>query len=78
MYICKDCKHVFETPKKYSEEGGSFINHYEGCPICAGAFEEAVECPVCNEYFLNDDMVYHQWDIGEIEDKICEGCRNDE
>lgn len=48
MYYCKECDYVFEEPKKYSEdrtpegafEGGSFIEYFEGCPICGGGFVE--------------------------------------
>ena len=48
MYYCKECDYVFEEPKKYTEdrtpggafEGGSFIEYFEGCPICGGAFVE--------------------------------------
>ena len=48
MYKCLDCGCIFEEPKKYSEdrtpggvfEGGSFIEYWQGCPDCAGAYEE--------------------------------------
>ena len=48
MYYCKECDYVFEEPKKYAEdrtpggafEGGSFIEYFEGCPICGGGFVE--------------------------------------
>lgn len=67
MYICCDCGHVFEEPKHYSEdrtpggafEGGSFIEHYDGCPLCAGAFEEAVECDGCGEYVSERVIEYN-------------------
>ena len=64
MYKCLDCGHVFEEPKQYSEdrtpggafEGGSFIEHYTGCPLCSGAFEEAKQCEICGEYFTDDEL----------------------
>lgn len=48
MYYCKECDYVFEEPKKYAEdrtpggafEGDSFIEYFEGCPICSGGFVE--------------------------------------
>lgn len=48
MYVCEDCKIIFEEPKEYEEdctpyegnEGGSFIKRYTGCPICSGGYEE--------------------------------------
>lgn len=58
MFKCYDCGYVFEEPKHYSEdrtpggsfEGGSFIEHFTGCPQCAGAYDEAVECDGCGEW----------------------------
>ena len=82
MLICSDCGLVFEEPKQYSEdytpggafEGGSFIQRYEGCPSCAGAFEEARECECCGEYFpeemLEDTEGYVNGGCGYC----CEGC----
>lgn len=40
--------------------------------------EEKVICPVCGEENDVDDMVYHVWDIGEVEEMICPSCREDE
>ena len=48
MYKCQECGCVFDEPEKFAEdctpggafEGGSFINYWEGCPNCAGDFEE--------------------------------------
>lgn len=40
--------------------------------------EDLTECPVCGEVNERDEMVYHKWDVGEIEELICESCRNDE
>lgn len=62
MYICKDCGLIFSEPKHYSEdrtpggvcEGGSFIEHYEGCPACAGAFDDAQMCQRCSEWCDNN------------------------
>lgn len=62
MYICSDCGLIFSEPKHYSEdrtpggafEGGSFIEHYTGCPACSGAYEEAYECQRCGEYCKNN------------------------
>lgn len=41
-------------------------------------FDELQVCPVCGEINERDDMTYHKWDIGQVEELICEGCRNDE
>jgi hypothetical protein len=35
-------------------------------------------CPICGNVELEEDMQYHKWDKGEVENKICESCRNDE
>ena len=51
LYRCLECGEVFEEPSTYSEdrtpggvnEGGSFIYHYKGCPVCEGSYEEIEE-----------------------------------
>ena len=66
MYKCYDCGYVFEEPKQYSEdktpggafEGGSFIDHYTGCPSCGGAYDEAAECEWCGEWSYRSLMEY--------------------
>lgn len=76
MYICCDCGHVFETPKHCSEdrtpggsfEGGSFIEHWEGCPLCEGAFEEAVECDGCGEFTYSSSLTSTK------DGEYCESC----
>ncbi len=40
--------------------------------------EELDVCPMCHEINERDNMVYHVWDTGNIEELICESCRNDE
>lgn len=75
QYQCLDCGYQFDTPKEYTEdctpgdafEGGSFIKHYLGCPICSGAYEELQECHECGEMFLDKDLYYH----------VCEKCREE-
>lgn len=57
MYYCSNCNVFFEEPSNYAEdrtpggvfEGGSFIEHYSGCPHCGGGYEEAKRC-ACGEY----------------------------
>lgn len=76
MYKCFDCGLVFEEPKRYSEdrtpggvfEGGSFIEHYDGCPNCSGAFEEAKECDGCGEFVYVSSLM--ATDDGEF----CDDC----
>lgn len=58
MKKCFDCGYVFDEPTTYTEdltpgegfEGGSFINKYDGCPVCSGAFGSADECAYCCEW----------------------------
>lgn len=64
MYKCKDCGLIFDEPKEYSEdytpggafEGGSFINRFSGCPNCSGSYDDAKECEICGEYFLEEEL----------------------
>lgn len=39
---------------------------------------DLVECPICGNIELEEDMTSHKWDEQGLEDKICEGCREDE
>lgn len=32
----------------------------------------------CGNYELSEDMVYQKHDIGEVEEQVCESCRNNE
>ena len=32
----------------------------------------------CGTYELEEDMVNNIWDIGDHEEKVCRGCRNDQ
>lgn len=79
MYICKDCKSIFENPKEYSEdrtpggsfEGSSFIYKYYACPYCEGSYEIARECYMCGKYFKENLMK-------KIDDVfICDKCITD-
>lgn len=54
MFICDDCKHVFEHPF-YDEYGDA------RCPECHSMFfERAYKCCVCGEYNHPDDMASAQ------------------
>ena len=74
MYKCCDCGHIFEIPEIYYEdrspacsfEGGSFIEEYNGCPICGGAFNEVQQCDLCNDYYVNLNKY--------INKSICDNC----
>lgn len=85
MYKCLDCGHVFEEPKQYSEdrtpggacEGGSFIEHYTGCPLCSGAYEEAKQCEICGEYFAYDELTDTTEYINGGCGDCCEQCIED-
>ena len=38
---------------------------------------DLVKCE-CGNYELEEDMVNNRWDIGDHEEKVCRGCRNDQ
>lgn len=85
MYKCLDCGQVFDEPKQYSEdrtpdgvfEGGSFIEHYTGCPVCSGAYEEAKQCEICGEYFMSDELTDTTEYINGGCGDCCEQCIED-
>lgn len=54
----------YRTPKNDKELGCAF---------------DIFKCQSCQENWeYKDDMVYHKYDIGEVESKICKDCRNNE
>lgn len=52
MYICKDCKELFDKPKRVLEDRLYF---YE-CPFCGGNFEEVVKCKKCGKHYGESDL----------------------
>ena len=72
MFKCYDCREVFAEPLIYKEPypyGMGYANQlFSRCPYCKGSFDEAKKCEDCGEYFFED----------ELEDGICEECREDE
>lgn len=66
MYICCDCGHVFDDPKRIvddSPEYGRFVESL--CPKCeSGNYEVADWCPDCDKWKPKSD-------------KLCEACREE-
>ena len=85
MYKCSECGEIFDEPKKYSEdrtpggsfEGGSFIEHFLGCPICSGTFDEVEECSICGEYKFPEDLTDTTGMINGDCGYCCEQCLED-
>lgn len=54
-FKCFECGHIFESGEElrivepYGEE-------YLACPICGGAYEEAIECNNCENCFHENDL----------------------
>ncbi len=63
MYFCVECGKLIEEHQieKWAEPHGEQM---EGCPYCYGALEEAHKCPICGEYFREEDLI----------NGICGGC----
>ena len=75
MYICTQCKNVFEDweLKTVHENHGSCfgfpaVESFSVCPICKGECEEAVKCSICEEYHLEEDLT----------NGICDHCLDNE
>ena len=59
MFVCLECGHIFETPKRWEETHGLAYGPYEkwsGCSICGGAYAEAYKCDCCEDW-INDDYI---------------------
>lgn len=62
-FKCYECGHIFE-----SGEEQTWIESYgeqmSGCPVCAGGYEETVQCSICGSEHLAD----------ELDGGVCETC----
>ena len=84
MYKCLDCGAIFTEPENYSEdrtpggvfEGGSFIEHYTGCPMCSRAYEAVQECDMCGEWTFENCLNYCEY--GSICDECYQSIYEDE
>lgn len=84
MYKCYDCGYVFDKPKNYAEdrtpggvfEGGSFVEHYTGCPECSGAYGSVRECDNCGEYVFEECLNLTEY--GEFCDECYEELGGDD
>lgn len=61
MFICTDCGLVFEEVGSYSENHASYgdapaVEEWSCCPCCEGCFEEAEQCKICGEFFLQKNV----------------------
>ena len=63
-------EHIIELWEIYKKE-----ELYYQEPIFSEFLEELVICQECGNYELKDKMVHYPWDIGEIDDLICESCK---
>ena len=78
MYICLECKSIFNEPEKWVETHGLSSPPYEswsGCPYCRGSYAETYQCERCGEwiegsYIKIDDnryceYCYDKYELGE-------------
>ena len=71
MYICINCRELFEEPKECIETHGLEVPPYEHfyvCPRCGSTFVETYKCSVCNEYITG---IYAELDDGSM---VCAQC----
>jgi hypothetical protein len=53
MFVCRECKNLFEEPKTYFETHGLETPPYEKftcCPFCGGTYVKTMPCDYCGEY----------------------------
>ena len=73
MYICTECKQVFDEPIEWKESRGEYFGSpaYEtlvGCPFCYSACTEAYPCDCCEEII---EDTYIKTDDGK---RYCQDC----
>ena len=62
-FKCYECGHIFESGEE-SRWTESYGEEMRGCPVCAGGYEETVQCSICGSEHLAD----------ELEGGVCEAC----
>ncbi len=75
-YRCLDCGHIFEEGEQvewiemhgFTGGGGE---HFSGCPLCRGEYEETVRCAKCGAEHLKDEL------NGGVCDECIDECRKD-
>lgn len=71
MFVCLECEHIFEVPKKYIEHHGLDYGPFEefyACPKCGGAYAETMRCDDCDRWIIGD---YIELNDGSV---YCEKC----
>ncbi len=67
-YKCRECGNVTAFPNIKTEYGGcGYSESYLACDCCGGECEEAVKCPICENYFIEDETI----------GGMCKDCFND-
>ncbi|WP_206459335.1 hypothetical protein [Anaerovorax sp. IOR16] len=73
MYICLDCRKIFDEPEiEYGEQleyfGVPCREETLVCPNCKGVIKETLKCDYCGEYIEGD---YIKLPDGQI---VCDEC----
>lgn len=57
-YKCTECGNVTAFPNIKTEYGGcGYSESYLACDCCGGECEETEKCPICENYFTEDEMI---------------------
>lgn len=57
-YKCTECGNVTAFPKIKTEYGGcGYSESYLACDCCGGECEEAKKCPICENYYTEDEII---------------------
>ena len=62
-FKCYECGHIFESGDEQTWIE-SYGEQMSGCPVCAGGYEETVQCSICGSEHLAD----------ELDGGVCETC----
>lgn len=86
MYYCYVCRDVFNEPRvetvkaeDYYGVSGEFMSSHtmdiSMCPFCGNDdYEEMVMCPMCEEYFKEEDLIDTEGLPNGGLGNICEDC----
>jgi len=80
-------KEIERKEKEYDLESDilDLLNQYEFTQEYRDKLKQRIaehfdfkHCKICDNYQNDEDMTYNVWDIGNVEEQICESCRNNQ
>lgn len=72
MFVCLECKNIFEEPKEYVEKHrleSPPYEHFYCCPFCGGDYSKTFRCDGCGEWITGNFI-----EVFSSSECFCEEC----